>query len=151
VGRLSRSRFVRLAPPAAAFLLALLVRALPYPTVFAGAGVFPNGPDAYYHLRRIAYSVVRFPDFLGFDAYVSFPDGGRPIWTPLFDFSLAALARLALGPQTGPPLEAPLMWVPPLLGATCVLAVHALARHAWGERVAALAALLLALLHAHFV
>jgi asparagine N-glycosylation enzyme membrane subunit Stt3 len=151
VGRLSHSSFVRLAPPAAAFLLALCVRALPYPTVFTAAGVFANGPDAYYHLRRIAYAVLNFPRFLDFDAYVSFPDGGRPIWTPLFDFSLAALARLALGPQTGRPLESLLMWVPPLLGAACVLAVHALARRAWGRRVAALAAFVLALLPAHFV
>ncbi len=132
-------------------MLALLVRALPYPTVLTAAGIFPNGPDAYYHLRRIAYSVLAFPRFLTFDAYVSFPEGGRPIWTPLFDFSLAALARLVLGAQAGPPLERLLMWVPPLLGAVCVLAVHALARRAWGERVAALAALLLAVLPAHFV
>ena len=151
MGRFSRAKLVRLAPPAAAFLLALLVRALPYPTVFTPSGVFPDGPDAYYHLRRIAYSVVSFPRFLDFDPYVSFPDGGRPIWTPLFDFSLAALARLGLGPQSGAPLERLLMWVPPLLGAAGVLAVHALARRAWGERVAAVAAFGLALLPAHFV
>jgi dolichyl-diphosphooligosaccharide--protein glycosyltransferase len=151
VGRFSRARLVRLALPAAAFLLALLVRALPYPTVFTPSGVFPDGTDAYYHLRRIAYTVVSFPHFLEFDSYVSFPDGGRPIWTPLFDFWLAALARLALGPQSGAPLERLLMWVSPLLGAAGVLAVHALARRAWGERVAAVAAFLLALLPAHFV
>ena len=151
MGRFSRARLVRLALPGAAFLLALLVRVLPYPTVFTPSGVFPVGPDAYYHLRRIAYTVASFPRFLDFDPYVSFPDGGRPIWTPLFDFLLAALARLGLGPQTGAPLERLLMWVPPLLGAAGVLAVHALARRAWGERVAAVAALLLALLPAHFV
>jgi asparagine N-glycosylation enzyme membrane subunit Stt3 len=43
------------------------------------------------------------------------------------------------------------MWAPPLLGAACVLAAHALARRAWGGRVAALAAFSLALLPAHFV
>ena len=102
------------------------VRALPYPTVFTAAGVFPDGPDAYYHLRRIAYSVVGFPRFLDFDPYVSFPDGGRPIWTPLFDFSLAALAHFGLGARAGRALETYLMWAPPLLGAACVLAVHAL-------------------------
>ena len=147
----SRARLARLAPPAAACLLALLVRALPYPTVFTAAGVFPDGPDAYYHLRRIAYSVVSFPRFLDFDPYVSFPDGGRPIWTPLFDFSLAALAHFGLGARAGARLEAYLMWAPPLLGAACVLAAHALARRAWGARVAALAAFSLALLPAHFV
>ncbi len=138
-------------PLAALFLFALLVRALPHPTVFTDSGVFPDGTDAYYHLRRIAYTVVNFPSFLGFDPYVSFPDGGRPIWTPLFDFALAALARLGLGPVSGPPLEAFLMWAPPLLGAIGVLALYALARRAWGGSVAFAAALLLALLPAHFV
>jgi len=149
--RSSRSRWLRFALPAAAFALALLVRALPYPTVFTPAGVFPDGPDAYYHLRRIAFSVASFPRVLEFDPYLAFPDGGRPIWPPLFDFSLAALARAVLGAQPGPALERWLMWAPPLLGAVCVMAVHALARRAWGARAAALAAFVLAVLPAHFV
>jgi dolichyl-diphosphooligosaccharide--protein glycosyltransferase len=154
VGLLVRARHAGLAPLAAGLplaALALLVRALPFPTVFAPSGIHPSGPDAYYHLRRIAYTVVGFPRFLDFDPYLAFPDGGRPIWPPLFDFTLAALARLCLGPQTGPPLEGPLMWVPPLLGAATVLALFLLARRAWGLLTAWLAGLLLALLPAHFV
>jgi asparagine N-glycosylation enzyme membrane subunit Stt3 len=154
VAPLARVQLGRLAPPTAGLLLALfalLVRAAPFPTVFAPAGIFPNGPDAYYHLRRIAYTVVGFPRFLGFDPYVSFPEGGRPIWPPLFDFTLAALARLGLGAEAGAPLERLLMWAPPLLGAACVLALFSLARRAWGPGTAGLAALLLALLPAHFV
>ncbi|MFI5216940.1 MAG: STT3 domain-containing protein [Candidatus Limnocylindria bacterium] len=154
VGLLARSRLARLAPLAAGsvlVLLALLVRALPHPTVFASSGVHPSGPDAYYHLRRIAYTVVGFPRFLDFDPYLAFPDGGRPIWTPLFDFTLAALARLWLGAQTGPPLEGLLMWASPLFGAASVLVLFLLARRVWGPHTAWLAALLLALLPAHFV
>ena len=154
MGFLARARLTRLAPLAAGLplgLLALLVRALPFPTVFAPSGVHPSGPDAYYHLRRIAYTVVGFPRFLDFDPYVAFPDGGRPIWTPLFDFALAALARLCLGPQSGAPLERLLMWVSPCVGAATVLALYLIARRVWGPPTAGLAALLLALLPAHFV
>ena len=154
MGLLARARLARLAPLAAGLplvLLALLVRALPFPTVFAASGVYPTGPDAYYHLRRIAYTVVGFPRFLAFDPYLAFPDGGRPIWPPLFDFTLAALARFWLGPQSGAPLERPLMWVSPCFGAATVLALFLLARRVWGFRTAWLAALLLALLPAHFM
>ncbi len=154
MGLLARARLARFAPLAAGLplvALALLVRALPLPTVFAPSGVHPSGPDAYYHLRRIAYTVVGFPRFLDFDPYVAFPDGGRPIWTPLFDFTLAALARGWLGPQSGAPLEGLLMWVAPCFGAATVLSLFLLARRVWGSRTAWLAALLLALLPAHFV
>jgi dolichyl-diphosphooligosaccharide--protein glycosyltransferase len=154
VGLLVRARHARLAPVAAGLglaALALLVRALPFPTVFAPSGVHPGGPDAYYHLRRIAYSVAGFPRFLDFDPYLAFPDGGRAIWPPLFDFTLAALARFWLGPQTGPPLEAPLMWVPACLGAATVFAVFLITQRLWGWLTAWLAGLLLAVLPAHFV
>jgi asparagine N-glycosylation enzyme membrane subunit Stt3 len=154
VGLLVRARHARLAPLAAGLplaALALLVRALPFPAVFAPTGVHPSTPDAYYHLRRIAYTVVGFPRFLDFDPYLAFPDGGRPIWPPLFDFALAVLARLWLGPQSGPPLEELLMWTPPLLGAATVLALFLIARRVWGWLAGCIAGLLLALLPAHFV
>jgi dolichyl-diphosphooligosaccharide--protein glycosyltransferase len=151
VGRLARGQLARFAPPAAAAVLALLVRALPWPLVFGASGIFPHGADAYYHLRRISYTVADFPRFLGFDPYVDFPDGGRPIWTPLFDFTLAALVRPWLGATTGAPLERVLVWVPPLLGAATVWVLWALARRSFGAGVAALAAALLALLPAHFL
>jgi hypothetical protein len=55
---------------AIAFLLALLVRALPGPMLFASERThLPFAGDAYYHLRRIQYSVAHFPDTLEFDPW----------------------------------------------------------------------------------
>ncbi|MDJ0850152.1 MAG: hypothetical protein QNK04_17405 [Myxococcota bacterium] len=48
-------------------LAAVAVRALPAENVFVAGDVFPFGNDAWYHLRRISWSVVRFPEVLGFD------------------------------------------------------------------------------------
>ncbi len=80
----SRSSTLRLACVSfALFLLALAVRAIPAPITLHEEGVsFPALADEVYHMRRIVYSVERFPRVLEFDPYVSFPDGGRIVWAP---------------------------------------------------------------------
>ena len=65
--------------------------------VLAPEGVLPIDGDSFYHFRRIAFTVRNFPAFLSFDPYVNFPRGGEPIWSPSFDFALAALVRAVLG------------------------------------------------------
>lgn len=131
-------------------LLALGLRALPWPTVFAPQGVFFSEPDAYYHLRRIAYSVAKFPAHLETDSYINFPSGAKPIWTPLFDWLLALGLWATPGAHSEATMEWILAWVPPLLGALCVLALTALARRHFDGPVAILAGALLAVLPAHF-
>ena len=59
------------------FGVALVIRLLSWHSVFQQGGVYPHGNDAYYHLRRIRYSVEHFPDFLRFDPLMNFPDGGQ--------------------------------------------------------------------------
>ena len=61
-GRWSRA-VRRSAAPLGLFLLALAVRALPWRTVFDGDRVLLFGNDAYYHLRRIRYTVDRVEVF----------------------------------------------------------------------------------------
>jgi dolichyl-diphosphooligosaccharide--protein glycosyltransferase len=134
----------------ALFGTALAVRLLPWPLVFGGEDVVAIEPDAYYHLRRILYSVVRFPELLTRDPYVNFPQGGEPIWTPVLDWSLAALARLVTDGREPQAVERLVVWAPPLLGATTVLVLYALARRRFGAPTALLAGLLLALLPGHF-
>jgi asparagine N-glycosylation enzyme membrane subunit Stt3 len=141
---------MRILLPGTLGLLAFGLRALPWPTVFASQGVFFPEPDAYYHLRRIAYSVAKFPASLETDSYINFPSGAKPIWTPLFDWLLALGLRTIPGARSDEALERILVWVPPLLGALCVLALYALARRHFGARVAMLAGALLAVLPAHF-
>jgi dolichyl-diphosphooligosaccharide--protein glycosyltransferase len=139
----------RIALPLGLFLLALAVRALPWRTVFDGDRVLLFGNDAYYHLRRIRYTVDRFPALLEFDSYVNFPQGGQPIWPPLFDGLLAIVLRSLVGDD---PLsiERAAVWVPPLLGALTVVVLFAIASRLFDRSVGATAGLLLALLSAHF-
>lgn len=130
--------------------LALAVRALPFRHVFVDDDVVPFGNDAWYHLRRIVYSVVRFPDVLGFDRYINHPDGAKPIWTPLFDWSLALLARPFFAPGELASVERVAVWVPPLLGAATVVVLFRLARRHLDPATAVVSALLLCVLPAHF-
>jgi dolichyl-diphosphooligosaccharide--protein glycosyltransferase len=146
------SRALRLVTPAGLFALALAVRALPWPRVLTDSRVYPFGNDAYYHLRRIGHSVANFPSVLEFDPYVQFPAGAKPIWTPFFDLFVAALARpwirdLSSGGVGD--LARFAVWVPPVLGAACVVAVYALVRKHFGFAPAVLAGLVLSLLSGH--
>jgi len=63
-------RVFRLLGPVGLFALAFAVRALPRRMVLMGDDVLPFGYDAFYHLRRIVYSVVRFPDGPGVAAFL---------------------------------------------------------------------------------
>lgn len=146
------SRALRLVTPAGLFALALAVRALPWPRVVTESRVYPFGNDAYYHLRRIGYSVANFPDVLEFDFYVQFPAGAKPIWTPFFDLIVAGLARpwirdLAEGGVGD--LERFAVWVPAVLGSACVVAAYALVRRHFGFAPALLTGVVLSLLSAH--
>jgi dolichyl-diphosphooligosaccharide--protein glycosyltransferase len=140
----------RILLPGALFVLALAMRALPWPTVFSAEGVFFPDPDAYYHLRRVAWSVARFPAVLETDSYINFPYGAKPIWTPVFDWLVALGVRATPAAASEAALERAVAWVPPLLGALCVVALQALARRDFGARVALGAGALLAFLPAHF-
>ncbi|NQZ97663.1 MAG: hypothetical protein HRU01_14225 [Myxococcales bacterium] len=137
------------------FGIAVAVRALTWPTVLlAGRDVptLPFGNDAYYHLRRIAYTLVNFPNVLGADRYINFPHGARPIWTPTFD----AFVALLLAPFTGVGAEADLvaaerlaMWVPPILGGATVVVTHRVTLAFFGSRSALVAGAILCVLSGH--
>jgi dolichyl-diphosphooligosaccharide--protein glycosyltransferase len=129
------------------------VRALPWPRVLAESRVFPFGNDAYYHLRRIVYSVVHFPAVLEFDSYINFPIGAKPIWTPFLDLLISALSRpwvREFGDGGLGQIERFAVWVPPVLGGACVLATYALVRRQLGFGPALLSGIVLSLLSGHF-
>ncbi len=136
--------------PAALFVVAVAIRALPWRTVFVGDAVLLFDHDAYYHLRRIVWSVVHFPRVLDLDSYVNFPDGGRAIWTPCFDWLVALLALPFADPGRFGSIERVAVWVPPLLGGATVVALHGLARRHFDAGTALLAGALLAVLSGHF-
>lgn len=120
------------------FLVALAVRSITFLNVVTPFGVqFPFIGDLYYHMRRIWYTTVDFPNTISFDPYVSFPNGAEIVWPPLFDWSIAALARLLVGPESQSAVERVVIWVPPLVGAaTAVLAAAIAVRSSRSAKLA---------------
>ena len=141
---------VRWATPLALAVVAFLIRAISLPSVYAADRVTFFGMDAYYHMRRVAYSLARFPETLTFDPYINFPHGAKPIWPPFFDAftSLLVLPFYASGGIEA--AERAAVWIPPLLGAATVLVLYALALRFFGFGVALLSGLLLAVSSAHY-
>jgi dolichyl-diphosphooligosaccharide--protein glycosyltransferase len=131
------------------FLLALGVRMLPWRAVFDGPHTRPFGNDAFYHLRRIAWSVHNFPGVLDFDLYLNHPEGAKPIWTPYLDWITAGVLW-ALGIEEVDSIDRAAVFVPPLLGAATVTVLFFTARRHFGFATAGLAALILSVLSAHF-
>jgi dolichyl-diphosphooligosaccharide--protein glycosyltransferase len=135
--------------PIALFLLALAVRLVTWPSVFREKGVLPYGNDAFYHLRRIQYSVEHFPASLDFDPLINFPNGGQVIWPPTLDWLIAAGYWIA-GISDPGRIERSAMFVPPLVGAATVVLLYVLALKLYSRSVALLAAGTLCILPAHF-
>ena len=130
--------------------MALAVRALPLPTVATGDRVTFIGMDAYYHMRRIHYALVRFPETLDFDPYINYPDGARAIWPAFFDTASALLVMPFYAAGGLEAAERALVWLPAILGAATVVVVYFLALRFFGYATALLSALLLAVLPAHY-
>jgi dolichyl-diphosphooligosaccharide--protein glycosyltransferase len=146
------SRALRRLAPLALFVSALALRAVGWRDVFVAGMVLPLEHDAWYHLRRIAYGIAAFPRALEFDPYLNFPEGAKPIWTPVFDgFAAALLWPFAdpLAPGGLDRLERLAMWLPPLLGATTVVVVYAIARRHFGAGAGWVAGISLCLLSGH--
>ena len=131
------------------FALAFALRIANLGLVFVGGSVhFPSGRDELYHVRKIVYQALRFPELLDFDPYVSFPFGAKPVWPPFLDWALAALARLVTTPDALS-VERAIVWLPPLLGAVTVAALAEVGRRRFGLLAGAVAGLFLAALPAH--
>ena len=134
------------------FLLALAVRAIGYPTVFSKAGVqLPYAGDAYYHLRRIWFSVVRFPETLAFDPYVSFPGGSQIPWPGAFDWTIAALIRPFVNPTDQYAVEAMAVWMPAVLGAATTGLLALFAKRLYGRGAGWCAGLIFSVLPMSFI
>jgi dolichyl-diphosphooligosaccharide--protein glycosyltransferase len=112
---------------------------------------FPSGRDELYHVRKIVYQVLRFPELLDFDPYVSFPFGATPVWPPFLDFGIAAVVRLLAAPAEALAVERVIVWIPPLLGAATVAALAEIGRRHFSLLTGLVAGLWLALLPAHHV
>lgn len=143
-------RVLRRLAPVGLFGLAFVVRVLPRQRVFVDDDVLPFGYDAFYHLRRIVYSVVRFPDVLDFDRYINFPEGAKPIWSPCFDWAVALVSLPFFQAGELRSVERVAVWVPPVLGAATVVLLYGLARRHLDAATAVVSGLVLSVLSAHF-
>jgi dolichyl-diphosphooligosaccharide--protein glycosyltransferase len=129
---------------------AVFVRALRFGLVFVDGEVqFPHGSDELYHLRRIWFTFVNFPESLDFDFYVNHPEGAPPIWPPFFDWTLAALARALAGAGDQHAVEVFAAWIPPLIGGLAVLASVGLVRRTFSPAAGWVTGALLVPLPAH--
>lgn len=143
-------RWAGVLTPAGLFVVALAIRALPWPAVIRPDGIYPFDYDVYYHLRRVQYALEHFPTILDFDPYLNFPAGARPIWSPGFDLFLSVLAYPFHAFCDEVVIEHVLAWVPPILGALTVVVVYRLALQFFGFSAAVVAGLSLSLLSGHF-
>jgi len=149
-GEGARGKLLRWIVPGSIFLLAAVVRGLPYHAVIVGDRIVFFGFDAYYHMRRVFYALDHFPEVIEFDPYLNFPEGAQVIWPPFFD-GMIALALLPFHRMGQPDaVERVAIWIPPLLGAATVLALFHLAKRTFGRAVATISALILSLLSGHY-
>ncbi len=103
--------------------------------VVVGGRLRPFDSDSAYHLRRARFAAAQFPRTILFDPLMSFPEGGVPIWPPLFDTVLAAPARLAHGAgASSEAVERGAAWVPVALAAGAIALAGLLGRRLFFER-----------------
>jgi asparagine N-glycosylation enzyme membrane subunit Stt3 len=118
---------------------------------YAG-GVRAVGSDDLYHLRRARFAVAHYPRTILFDPLMNFPEGGVPIWPPLFDVALATPARLLDGPAASAgTVERRAAWVPLVFAAGAILLAGLLGRRLFGALGGATAALFLAVCPGHLL
>ena len=132
---------------AGASLLAVLIAWHRFATVMPQPGGPFDDPDAMFHAHRVVRAIEEgrwLPAV--FDPYENFPAGGRALWPPLHDATLALIARIggstAAAPRRGLPLVAGFPVVELVLA---LLAAAALGKRAGGPRGGAAAAWLFAL------
>jgi asparagine N-glycosylation enzyme membrane subunit Stt3 len=130
-----------------AALAAALFAAHRVPTVLSEPSGRFEDPDAMFHARRAARAVAEgtlLPPVL--DRFENFPDGGRALWPPLHDATLALLARLGGSTRESPARGLPLAAAFPVVElALAVLVAAACARKTGGDAGGVAAAWLLAL------
>jgi asparagine N-glycosylation enzyme membrane subunit Stt3 len=77
-------------------LIGLAARLVPWSMTFTTQGVrFRSDTDPYYHALRAERAVAQWPRVPWTDPSMNFPYGARIPWPPLFDFTIAALSKVA--------------------------------------------------------
>ncbi|GFE57745.1 STT3 domain-containing protein [Geobacter sp. AOG1] len=132
------------------FLLAVVIRCLPWSQVFSAGQVYLFDPDCYIRLRKIMVYLLAFPSPRVHDYFQGFPVGTGVISPPAMEYVIAALA---LPFRTVHDLQQSLAHliavIPPLIGGITVVILYRSLVSRIGRTPALLAGGLLALLPAH--
>ncbi|MFN2386301.1 MAG: STT3 domain-containing protein [Thermoanaerobaculia bacterium] len=147
-----RRRAAFLLGAAAALAAGLTIRLATRPQIASGTRVRALSSDAYYHLRRARFAAAHFPRTIVFDPLMNYPEGGVPIWPPLYDLALAAPALLAHGRSAGADaIERGAAWVPLVFAAGSILLAGAMGNLLFGSAGGIAAALLVACAPGHIL
>src|SRR5262249_11128952 len=126
-------RLVFLLGLAAALAVGVSLRLTTRPQLTATGRTRVLGSDDAYHLRRARFAVAHFPRTIFFDPLMNSPDGGVPIWPPLFDLALAAPSRILHGPgAAGAVVEAEACFVPVVLAGAAILLAGVIGKRLYG-------------------
>jgi dolichyl-diphosphooligosaccharide--protein glycosyltransferase len=144
-GSRAGAAFLGFAGLAAALLVAIAARSLGLEQVFLGDGtVVFNFADAFYHARLALFSFENFPRILAFDSCLNFPHGAPTGYPPLWDWTVAGVARL-FGSRVDT-FERVAAWMPVVAGSLTTVPVYFLGRTVADRWVGVGAAFLYALL-----
>ena len=129
--------------------LGLVIRLLPLLYTIVDGRIILMGPDSYYHMRRIVYTIFHFPIPNFFDTYVNYPNGYYIGWPPLYDIiSAAASLLLGLGHPDALTTEIASSMVSVLMGIAAIALTYYVVKDIISEKAALIAALLMAIMPA---
>ncbi|WP_424357553.1 oligosaccharyl transferase, archaeosortase A system-associated [Methanocella sp. MCL-LM] len=130
-------------------VVGLVFRMLPSTYAIRDGRVMFAEFDPYYHMRRITYAVENFPFTNVFDPYVNYPHGYFVGWPPLLDVLGATLALIVgLGNPDTFTIELVSALLPVGLGLLAIVAAYFFVKDVFNEKVALLAAFVMAILPA---
>lgn len=107
--------------------------------------------DAVYHMRLVHNTLGHFPWRVFFDPFTHFPYGNQIHFGPLFTLLIAAPAWvLGLGHPSASLINAVGAYVPPILGALCIIPTYFVGKTMFGKTGGLIAAVTLAFLPGEF-
>lgn len=140
-------------------LLMLLIRIVPiYTKVFTnwpgdyGNYVNFSADDAIYHMRLIHNTLHHFPWRFFFDPFIHFPFGSYIAFGPLFtDIIATAALIIGLGAPSPELINHVSAYIPPIMGALCLIPLYFIVRKLFGKTPAIISAFILTFLPGEFL
>lgn len=137
----------------------LLIRIIPvYSLVFTNwPGEYGNyvnfaADDAIYHMRLVHNTLQHYPLRIFFDPFSYFPFGMAVVFGPLFTLIAATTALIiGLGHPTPELVNHVSAYIPPVMGALCLIPLYFIVRKLFDKSAAIISAFILAFLPGEFL